>query len=139
MDVNDKHTDRLCVFAASTNETDCNMVMTKQKVPFLISSPLISLWRSSVMLFGATYSAAAVSRALEINPEMNGKSMIFGRTLFMGTTEMVIRGSPISVTRVVFTLSTQHELRIYERLLAALTKADRVLVASEHELCRPHQ
>ena len=91
------------------------------------------------MLFGATYSAAAVSRALEINPEMNGKSMIFGRTLFMGTTEMVIRGSPISVSSVVFTLSTQCKPRIHERLRVALTKADQELVVGEHELCRPHR
>ena len=72
--------------------------------PFLISSPLISRCRSSVKLLGATYSAAAVSSALEMKPEMNGRSMTLGRILLIGTTDIVIRGRPMSVTRVVFTL-----------------------------------
>ena len=55
-----------------------------------MSSPLISLCRSRVKLFGATYSAAAVSKALEMKPEMNGMSMMFGRILLMGMTEIVI-------------------------------------------------
>ena len=73
-------------------------------VSFLMSSPLISCCKSRVRLFGATYSAAAVSSALEMKPEMKGMSITFGSSLLIGTTEMVIRGSPMRVTRVVLTL-----------------------------------
>ena len=79
-------------------------------LPFLMSSPLIRRCRSKVRHFGATYSAAAVSIALEMSPEMNGRFITFGNALFIGTTEMVIRGRPMSVTSVIFTLYVgQHE------------------------------
>ena len=64
----------------------------------------MSLCKSRVKLFGATYSATAVSIELEMNPEMNGRFITFGRTLLRATTEMVTRGSPIRDTIVVFTL-----------------------------------
>lgn len=66
-----------------------------------MSSPLISFCRSTVMPFGATYSATAVSIELAMNDEMSGMFMTFGRTLDIGTTEIEIRGKPISVTNVV--------------------------------------
>lgn len=56
------------------------------------------------MLLGATYSAAAVSRALDMKPEINGKFMMLGSILLIGTTAIVIRGNPSKVTRVVLTL-----------------------------------
>lgn len=68
-----------------------------------MSSPLMSCCRSRVMLFGATYSAAAVLMELEMNPEMKGRSIMFGST-FMGMTEISIRGRPMSVNKVVLTL-----------------------------------
>ena len=67
-----------------------NLMYKPVVLPFLISSPLMSLWRSNVKLLGATYSAAAVSSALEMNPDMKGRFMMLGRILFIGTTEIVI-------------------------------------------------
>ena len=82
-------------------------------LPFLMSSPLMRRCKSKVRHFGATYSAAAVSIALEMNPEMKGRFITFGNARFIGTTEMVIRGRPMSVTSVVFTLYTgQHGDRV---------------------------
>ena len=75
-------------------------------VSFLMSSPLIKRCKSRVILLGATYSATAVSIELEMNPEIKGRFITFGRILFMGMTEMVMRGKPSSVTIVVFTLHT---------------------------------
>ena len=78
-------------------------------LPFLMSSPLMRRCKSKVRHFGATYSAAAVSIALEMNPEMKGRFITFGNARFIGTTEMVIRGRPMRATSVVFTLySRQH-------------------------------
>ena len=59
-------------------------------IPFLMSSPLTSFCRSSVRLFGATYSAAAVLMALDMNPEMKGIFITFGRCSLRGTTLIVI-------------------------------------------------
>ena len=55
-----------------------------------MSSPLMSFCRSSVRLFGATYSAAAVLMALDMNPEMKGIFITFGRCSLRGTTLIVI-------------------------------------------------
>ena len=55
-------------------------------------------------LFGATYSAAAVLMALDINPEMKGMFITFGRCSLRGTTLIVMCGRPSNVTIVVFTL-----------------------------------
>lgn len=57
-----------------------------------------------VRLFGATYSATAVSIELEMKPEINGMFMTFGRNLAKGITEMVILGRPIKLNMVVLTL-----------------------------------
>ena len=104
MDVDDDDTDGFRICAHILSLEDAVDSSKDPGLPFLMSSPQMRRWRSRVKLFGATYSAAAVSMALEMKPEMNGKFMIFGNTLLMGTTEMVILGRPINVTIVVFTL-----------------------------------
>lgn len=82
-------------------------------------------WRSNVRLFGATYSAAAVSRALEMNPEMNGKFMTFGSVLLRGVAEIVMRGRPIKETKVVLTLNAGVSVDdAYTRITLELTRAD---------------
>lgn len=72
--------------------------------------------KSIVRLFGATYSAAAVLIALEMNPEMNGTFITFGSLSLMGTTEMVICGRPMKVTSVVFTLDMVNEVQQIYRI-----------------------
>lgn len=47
-------------------------------IPFLMSSPLINCCKSNVKLFGATYSAHAVSIDFEINPDMKGRFITLG-------------------------------------------------------------
>lgn len=59
---------------------------------------------SSVRLRGATYSAQAVSIALDMNEDRTGIFITSGKLLAIGTTTMEIRGSPISVKSVVFIL-----------------------------------
>lgn len=63
----------------------------------------LAAWLCQIL--GATYSATAVSIALEMKPETKGMSMTLGRILLRGTTEMVIRGRSIELTIVVLTLS----------------------------------
>ena len=76
-------------------------------------------------LFGATYSAAAVSRALEMNPEMNGRFMTFGSVLLKGVAEIVMRGRPMREIRVVLTLHAGVSLDgAYVRIVVELTMAD---------------
>lgn len=59
---------------------------------------------SSVRLRGATYSAQAVSMALEMKDDNTGIFITLGRLLAIGVTEMEMRGRPISVKRVVLIL-----------------------------------
>ena len=58
-------------------------------------------------LFGATYSAHALSMELEMKFEMTGMFIMLGKYLDIGTTDIAIFGSPISVTRVVLTLQVK--------------------------------
>ena len=69
-----------------------------------MSSPLISLCRSRVKLFGATYSAHAASIERAMNVEMTGRFITLGSDFARGTTEREMRGRPMRVTRVVFML-----------------------------------
>jgi hypothetical protein len=82
-----------------------DIVICKYNAPFLMSSPLNNCCKSSVKLFGATYSAAAVLMALEMNPETKGRFITFGKALLSGMTEMSILGRPINVTIVVLILN----------------------------------
>lgn len=70
-----------------------------------MSSPLMSCCKSRVRLRGATYSAQAASIDFEMNEDSTGMFIMFGRDSDIGTTEIEIFGSPISVTSVVFTLN----------------------------------
>lgn len=78
-----------------------NVLSKHRFVPFLISSPLISCWRSRVRLRGATYCAQAASIDFEIKDDRIGIFMTFGRDFDIGTTDIDTRGRPISVTSVV--------------------------------------
>ena len=100
MNVDDEHAECVRILLEVSLSTG-NTIADK---PFLMSSPLISFWRSRVKLFGATYSAAAVLIALEMNPEINGMFITFGRCSLKGTTLIVMWGRPSNVTIVVFTL-----------------------------------
>ena len=102
----------------------CTTSMPIASVSFLMSSPLIKRCMSIVRLFGATYSATAVSMALEMNPEMNGTSMTFGSILLKGTTDMVIRGRPSRVTKVVLTLMVRNESQDRRSVITLRTMED---------------
>lgn len=65
----------------------------------------MSFCRSTVKLFGATYSAKAVLIALDTKPETKGMFITFGRFSLSGVAEIVMCGIPSSVTRVVLTLA----------------------------------
>jgi len=78
-------------------------------VSFLISSPQMSCCRSNVRLFGATYSANAVSMDRAMKVEMTGRFMTFGKARDMGTTLIEIFGNPIKVHSEVFMLVVRKE------------------------------
>lgn len=56
------------------------------------------------MLFGATYSAQAVSMDFDMKSEMTGRFMTLGSDLAIGTTEILMRGRPMRVTRLLLML-----------------------------------
>jgi hypothetical protein len=59
---------------------------------------------SSIKLFGATYSAAAVSKADEIKPEITGRFIMLGIARDMATTDGLMCGKPRNVKSVVLML-----------------------------------
>ena len=69
-----------------------------------MSSPLINCWRSRVILFGATYSAQAVSMDFDMKSEITGRFITFGSDFAIGTTEILMRGRPMRVTSVLLIL-----------------------------------
>ena len=66
-------------------------------VSFLKSSPTSMSFRSSVKLFGATYSASAASIELCTKDEMSGKSMRLSPLFVNGTQERSALGCPRKV------------------------------------------
>ena len=88
-----------------------------------MSSPLINCCKSSVKLFGATYSAHAASIDLAMKDDSTGIFMTFGRDFARGMTEIEMRGSPINVTRADFILGLLSDGELVDQK-RELTKED---------------
>jgi hypothetical protein len=101
----------------------------EQDRPLRVPSPVMSSWRSSARLRGATYAAAAARSASRTKLLMtaarvsggargtggwlrvHGTSMTSGSSRLRASTESSMRGRPIRLTRVCFTLGVRQQPR----------------------------